>query len=84
MIPTARGVPKFLFCVSTPKEREDMSISLPCVGKQFITIFFSRFRLCPSCRKGLEDKTYPAIDLPVNGESDSVSCVLVEYCIRKL
>ena len=31
VIPKARGVRKPLFRVSTPKEREDMSISLPYV-----------------------------------------------------
>ena len=33
VIPKARGVfPKSLFLVSTPKEMEDINVSLPCVG----------------------------------------------------
>ena len=33
MIPKAREVPESLFRVSTPKETEDMSVSLPCIGQ---------------------------------------------------
>ena len=50
-----------------------MSISLPYIG-QTVYYFFS----------GLEDKIYPAMDLPVYGESDGVSCILVVDCIQKL
>ena len=32
IVPKAKGVRKSLFCVSTPKEAEDMSVSLPCIG----------------------------------------------------
>jgi len=32
MIPKARGVPKSLFRVSTLKETEYMTVSLPCIG----------------------------------------------------
>ena len=32
MIPRARRVQKSLFSASTPIEREDTSVSLPCVG----------------------------------------------------
>ena len=34
--------------------------------------WISCFHLRPSCRKGLEDNTYPAMDLPVHRESDGV------------
>ena len=34
--------------------------------------------------KGLEDKTYPAMDLLVHGEFDGASFILVEDCIRML
>ena len=93
MIPKARGVRKSLFRVSTSKEREAMNISLPYVGRvihhrfslsyvftfaQLIYLFYS------TLIKGLKNKTYPAMDLPVNGESDGESCTLVEDCIRKL
>ena len=45
---------------------------LVCImlDERFVIVFFSRFHLCPACRKGLEDKTYQTMDLPVNGESD--------------
>ena len=33
VIPEARGIPKSLFRVSTLKETEDISVSLPCVGR---------------------------------------------------
>jgi len=33
IIPKARGVPKSLFRISTSKETEDMTVSLPCVGQ---------------------------------------------------
>jgi len=32
-LPKARGVPKSLFRVSIPKETEDMTASLPCIGQ---------------------------------------------------
>ena len=54
-----------------------MSFSLSYVG----VTFFSHFCLCPACRKSLVDKTYPTMDVPVNGESDGVNCILVEDCI---
>ena len=78
VIPKAREVQKSLFRVSIAKERKDMSISLPW----FVIVlfcFFSCFRLYPACREGLEDKTYPAMNSPVNGESDGESCILVEH-----
>ena len=75
MLLKAREVPKI--CVITPKEREDMSsFCLPYVGR---VVFFSFLTFSPS--QGLEDKSYPAIDLSVNGESDGVSCISVEDCI---
>ena len=87
VIPKARGIPKSLFRVSTPKETEDISIILPCIGR----VVHYRFFLCsfafagtPGHRKGLEDKTYPAMDLLVHGEFDGASCILVEDCIRML
>ena len=57
-----------------------MSASL---DEQF-TIIFSCFHLCPGCRKNLKGKIYLAMDLPVHGESDGVSFILVEDCICKL
>ena len=87
VIPKARGVPKSLFRVSTLKETEDISISLPVLDKRFI-INFSHVRLplpvTRGCRKGLEDKTYPEMDLRVHREFDGVSFTLVEDCIRML
>ena len=53
-----------------------MSVSLPYVGVTFFT-----FLPLPACRKGLVDKTYPTMDVPVNGESDGVNCIFVEDCI---
>ena len=73
MIPKARGVPKSLFCVSTLKEMEYISLAL---DEQF-TITFSH--ICspspvpPGCRKGLEDKTYLAMDLLVHGKFNGAS-----------
>ena len=37
MIPKARGVPKYLFRVSTPKEMEYISISLQAVHYRFFS-----------------------------------------------
>ena len=88
VIPKARGVPKSLFIVSTLKETEDISVSLPCVGRAVHYRFFSpSFAFaCPpwTYRKGLKDKTYPAMDLRVHGEFDGASFILVEDCIRML
>ena len=47
MIPTARGVRNSLFCVSTPKEREDMSISLPYIGQAVHHYIFLMFLPSP-------------------------------------
>ena len=42
VIPKARRVfPKSLFLVSTPKEMEDINVSLPCVGWSFHYHFFA-------------------------------------------
>ena len=85
VIPKARGVPNFLFRVSTPNETEDISIILLCVGQVVHYRFFLHsfaFASTPGRRKGLEDKTYPAMDLLVHGEFDGASCILVEDCIR--
>ena len=35
-------------------------------------------------RKGLEDKTYPAMDLLLHGEFDGASFILVDDCILML
>ena len=73
--------------VSTPKEMEDMSISLPCVGQAVHCHFISHVSpspVHPDRRKGLVDKTYQAMDLLVHGESDGPTCILVEDCICKL
>ena len=63
-----------------------MSISLPCVEQVDHHSFVLTLPILPGdvCRKGLEDKTYPAMDSPVHGESDDASCILVEDCNRKL
>ena len=42
MIPKARGVPQSLFRVSTPKETENISVSLPCIGRVVHYHFFLR------------------------------------------
>ena len=87
VIPKARGVPKSLFRVSTLKETEDISVSLPCVRRAVHYRFFSRsfaFVDPRGRKKGLEDKTYPEMDLLVHGEFDGASCILVEDCIRML
>ena len=41
MIPKASGIPKSLFRVSTLKETEDISVSLPCVRRAVHYRFFS-------------------------------------------
>ena len=86
VIPKAIGVCKFLFHVCTSKETKSMSISLPCVGQADHYSFVVMLSISPGdgCRKGLEDTTYPAMDLPVHGESDDASYILVEDCNRKL
>ena len=86
MIPKAIGVCKSLFYVCTPKETNSISISLPCVGQADHYSFVLALSISPGdgCRKGLEDKTYPAMDSPVHGESDDASCILVEVCNCKL
>ena len=90
MIPEARGVPKPLFHVRTPKETEDVSVTIIALDERFtrdhlLSFYFSHFRLHQFAlvvyRKGLEDKTYPAMDLLVHGESDGATCILVENCI---
>ena len=81
----ARRGHKSLFCVSTPKETEDMHVSLPCIGQAVHYRFFpTRFRLHSGRRKGLEYKAYPAMDLFVHGDPDDVCCNLIEDCICKL
>ena len=47
MIPKAREIRKSLFRISTPKEREDLSISLPYVGQAVRYCFFLTFSLSP-------------------------------------
>ena len=60
-------------------------VSLPFIGQAVHYCFFLMgFCLLPGRSKGLEDNTYPAMDSPVHGETDGVSCILVEDCIRKL
>ena len=82
VISKAKGVPKSLFHVSTLKETEDISVSLPCVGREIH--FRSPSPVPRGLGKGLEDKTYPAMDLLVHGEFDGASFILVEDCIRML
>ena len=86
VIPTAIGLFKSLFHVCTPKETKSMSIGLPWVEQVDHYSFVLTLSILPGdgCRKGLEDKTYPAMDSPVHGESDDASCILVKDCNRKL
>ena len=86
VIPKEIEVGKSLFHVCTLKETKSMSINLPCVGQTDHYSFVVTLSSSPGdgCRKGLEDKTYPAMDSPVHGESDDASCILVEDCNRKL
>ena len=87
VIPKARGVPKPLSHVSTPKETEDISYSLPCIGRAVHCRFFSRlfaFADLPGRRKDLKDKTLPAMDLHVHAEFDGATCIVVEDCICML
>ena len=53
--PKARGVPKSLFRVITPKEMEDMSVSLPCVG-QMVHSFFHVFTFALVVEKAWKTK----------------------------
>ena len=41
VIPKASGVPKSLFCVSTSKGREDVSVSFPCIGRVIFSHVFA-------------------------------------------
>ena len=68
VIPKAIDICKSLFHVCTPMETKGMNISLPCVGQADHYRFVLTFSILPGngCRKGLEDKTYPAIDLPIH------------------
>ena len=87
VIPKARGVPNSLSRVSTSKETEDISYSLPCIVRAVHCRFFSRsfaFIDLPGRRKGLKDKTYSAMDLLVHGEFNGASCILIEDRIRML
>ena len=86
VIPKAIGVCKSLFHVCIPKETKSMSISLPCVEQVDHHSFVLTLSILPGdgCRKGLEDKTYPAMDSPVHGEFDDEICILVEDCNHKL
>ena len=55
-----------MFCASTPKEKEDISVSLPCIEQVVHYHFFLTFLSSPvhaGCRKGLEDKICPAMNL---------------------
>ena len=60
-----------------PRRRKSLSYIGPAVCYHF----FSLFCLHHGCRKGLEDKTYPAMDLPVCGEPSGVMyrTVLISY-----
>ena len=72
VIPKARGIPKSLFRISTPKETEDISVSLPCVGRAAIAFSYI---LTPSpvplvVGKAWKTKlTHAAMDLLVHGAS---------------
>jgi len=84
MIPKAWGVQKSLLCVSTSKETKDTSICLPHVGRAVCENFFSSLHLHPGYNNNMEEKTYPAMDLPVYGECTGVNFILVEDWICKL
>ena len=49
-----------------------------------LTIAFSHIRSPSPVQEGLEDETYPAMDLLVHGEFDGASFILVEDRIRML
>ena len=63
--------------------REKIWLICLVLHEQF-TIVFLKFLLHPGHRKGPEGNAYPAIDLPVHGEPDGVTCILVSDCIHKL
>ena len=86
VISKARGVPKSLFRVSTPKETEDITALHWMSGSLSLFLIFVCLRWFdpPGRRKGMEDKTYPAMDLLIHGEFDGASCILVEDYIRTL
>ena len=87
VIPKARGVPKSLF-VLVLSRRQKISALVFLALDEWFTIAFSHIH-SPSPvprgrRKGLEDKTYPAMDLLVHGEFDGASFILVDNCIRMI
>ena len=62
-----------------------MSVSLPTLDKQFIVTFSHIFiYICHGYRKGLEDKTYPALDSPAHGECNSINYIFIENGFHKL
>jgi len=72
VIPKAREVIVLCQC------SQDTGICLPCVGQVFAKTSSSSFHLYPGYKNTMEEKTYPAMDLPVYGESDGTNFILVE------
>jgi len=52
-----------------------MGVCLLCVGQ---VVCENKFSLCPSHRNNMEEKTYPAMDLPVYGEANGANFISVE------
>ena len=73
-----------LFRVSTLKNTEDIRVNMPCVGREVHYHVCSPSPVAPGRRKGLEDKTYPEMDLLVHGECNDASYILVEDCTHML
>ena len=73
-----------MFSTSLIYSRMDLYKIKKNSGQEVHYHFSSHFCHCPGHRKGLEDKTYPAMDLPVHAESDGASYISVEDCIPKL
>jgi len=41
-------------------------------------MFFSSFHYCPGHKNNMEEKSYPAMDLPVYGETNGAKFILVD------
>jgi len=64
-----------LFRVRRPKIQAFVCLVL---GEWFMNTVFSSFHLHPGHKDNMEEKTYPAIDLPVYGEADGINFILIE------
>jgi len=43
------------------------------MDKRFANTFFTSFYFCPGYNNNMEEKTYPAMDLPVYGEDNGTN-----------